>query len=257
MPEIYEHRNLPETADEMRALEADRLVTANPGDETPLEQRAINLGDVRARTTDTGRRAGGHAIVFDSPSVDMGGWYEVIARDALTDLLETDPDTRLLVNHDGLPLARTASGTLLLEVDDEGLGWDADLPDTTLGRDVPVLLDRGDLNQMSFRFRVAPGGSVWTIDADGRERRTITAIASMPEISIVTFPAYQATSAGRRSAPAADENDTTSRAEGAETTPNGDIDQRNADPGAAERWRARVAINDAVHNHNPQEGTHA
>ena len=140
-----------------------------------------------------GKTLVGRAIVFGSPSVDMGGWDEVIQRGATRKVLATKPDTRLLINHDGLPLARTKAGTLTLREEPQGLDWQADLPDIGLARDLAVLIERGDIDQMSFAFRVAPGGATWTELAEGRERRTVTEIAHLPEISIVTFPAYEAT----------------------------------------------------------------
>jgi HK97 family phage prohead protease len=252
MTTVFEQRNLPTTADEMRALEARELVT--PGAAPAVfERRAVDLTEVRSSTTDAGTRVGGRCVVFDSPSVDMGGWYEVVARGALSEVLAANPDVRLLFNHDGLPLGRTTAGTLELREEPDGIDWDALLPDTSLGRDIAVLLDRGDLSQMSYRFRVAPGGSTWTIDGDGRERRTITKFGAFPETSIVTFPAFTATSAERRSA------ERTDRAGGpaGPTAPDGGPEQRDADPGAADRWRARTAFYGAVLNNHPQEGTHA
>lgn len=161
----------------------------------PLEVRDVD-----------GLTLAGRAIVFDSPSVDMGYWTEIIKRGATRKVLATKPDTRLLVNHDGLPYARTTSGTLSLRESPEGLDWKATLPDTQAARDLIVSIERRDIDQMSFAFRVANGGAFWTENEDGSETRTVTEIAHLPEISIVTFPAYEATSvtASNRSAEGAD-----------------------------------------------------
>lgn len=181
---------LPATADEMRALPPT------------IEMRTAALDEIRA-VTDGTVTIRGHAAVFDSPSVDMGGWYEVIKRGAFRKVLATNPDVRLLVNHEGLPLARTANGTLTLREDATGLAFEADLPDTSLARDVAALLERGDLSQMSFAFRADPESVEWTVDDDGRERREVGRISLLREGSLVTFPAYEATDAEiARSAPA-------------------------------------------------------
>ncbi|WP_320672376.1 HK97 family phage prohead protease [Patulibacter defluvii] len=221
----FDLRDLPATAAEMRSRE--RLLVP--------EFRTVDLAEVRATVENGVVRAGGLAIVFDSPSVDMGGWYEVIKRGSLRKLLRTRPDTRLLVNHDGLPLGRTVPGTLEIEEIARGLSWEAEFPDTQLARDVAVLLERGDLDQMSFRFQVAAGGATWTTESDGRERRDVTEISHLPEISIVTFPAYEASTAGLRS-------DTTREDEDAEQLAGGE--GREA-PDAADSGTADRSIADA------------
>jgi HK97 family phage prohead protease len=188
-----EMRALPTAAADMRSREAS-------GEH---DVRSATLANAYVtRDADGTIRAGGTAIVFDSPSVDMGGWYEVIKRGSVRKLLGTKPDIRLLFNHDGLPLGRTVSSTLEVVETTRGVDWEATFPGTHLARDVAELLERGDLSQMSFRFRVARGGATWTEEEDGRERRDVFEIAELPEISIVTFPAYPATTAGLRQDPA-------------------------------------------------------
>lgn len=187
-----ELRSLPGNAQEMRNVLADTSID---------EIRAHTLTEIRTETGDDGIvRAGGLAVVFDSPSVDMWGWFEVVKRGAFRKLLGTKPDVRLLVNHDGLPLARTINATLTLREVPAGLEWEAEFAKTQHAADVAVLLERGDLSQMSFRFRIAKGGAVWfeDVDDDHRDRREIVEVGELPEISIVTFPAYPATTAGLR-----------------------------------------------------------
>jgi HK97 family phage prohead protease len=81
-------------------------------------------------------------------------FIERIAPGAFRKTLTETPDVRLLINHEGLPLARTKNGTLRLKEDDAGLYMDADLPDTQAARDLYTLVERGDVDQMSFAFRV-------------------------------------------------------------------------------------------------------
>ena len=135
----------------------------------------------------------GTAIVFDSPA-DLGGMTERIERSAL-DGVNLD-DVMLLLNHDGtgILLARSPK-TLALTVTDAGLEMRAELPDTEQGRAVYEAVRRGDLSQMSFAFDIAQQ----TFDEQKRER-TITAIGSVYEISIVNRAAYPQTHVTARNA---------------------------------------------------------
>src|SRR5262245_62109860 len=63
----------------------------------------------------------GHAAVFNSLSGGLGGFGELIEPGFFRAALRRKPDVRLLINHEGLPLARTASGTLELREDGQGL----------------------------------------------------------------------------------------------------------------------------------------
>jgi len=66
-----------------------------------------------------------------------------------------------------------------------GLGFELALPNTSVGRDVEALAERGDLGGMSFGFLVPDDGESWT----GR-RRSLRAI-DLREISVVSaWPAY-------------------------------------------------------------------
>jgi len=83
-------------------------------------------------------------------------------------------------------LARTKSGNLRLSEDSTGLQFDLSLPDTTAGRDVLALAERGDLGGMSFGFTVnGKDGERWT--GNRRELRAVNLV----EISVVScWPAY-------------------------------------------------------------------
>lgn len=140
----------------------------------------------------------GYATMFDSDYTitdELGEYTERIASGAFTRTLNAGADVRLLLNHDGLPLARTRSGTLTLEQDDTGLLCRADLdPASTLVRDIQSAMNRGDLDQMSFAFKVTR--QEWNEDYTDRTIRE----AQLFDVSVVTYPANPATVADMRSA---------------------------------------------------------
>ena len=144
----------------------------------------------------------GHAAVFNSLSEDLGGFRELIEPGFFRAALQRKPDVRLLINHDGLPLARTASGTLELREDARGLHVFARLdrgdPDVEQLR---RKMQRGDVDQMSFAFTLREEGDTWEVDEDGAVARTLLADGAddLFDVSIVTFPAYRATEVSMRS----------------------------------------------------------
>lgn len=140
----------------------------------------------------------GTPIVFDTPTTindPRGSYKEIIKRGAL-DAADLS-DIRLLYNHDmnKLPLARVPK-TMEFNVDDRGLHMRATLPDTEEARAVHTAVCRGDLNGMSFSFKVDKGGSQYDAKTN---TRTITKIEKVYECSVVPFPAYQTTSVEARS----------------------------------------------------------
>lgn len=148
------------------------------------ERRAAPI-EVRAR----GRRLEGYAALFGVRARIADQFDEEIRQGAFTGSLSPSSDVLALVDHDASRLlARTRSRTLRLAQDSQGLAFDLDLPDTTEGRDVLALAERGDLGGMSFGFTVAPGGEV----RDGGLR--ILQAVTLHEISVVkAFPAYDGT----------------------------------------------------------------
>ena len=158
-----------------------------------LEKRTLSRPlDVRAK--DAKRTLGGYAAVFNSET-DIGGYFrEVIAPGAFKDTLSGD--VRALVDHDsGRVIGRTTAGSLRLSEDDTGLAVEIDLPDTTDGRDLATLIERGDISGMSFGFVVTKQTWDETVDPP---KRTIEAV-ELHEVSVVAFPAYDDTSIAMRS----------------------------------------------------------
>jgi HK97 family phage prohead protease len=159
-----------------------------------IERRTFTVRDVEARQADDGTmRLSGYAAVFNDSSVPLP-FKESIAPGAFRKTLSETPDVRLLVNHSGLPLARTKNGTLNLTEDDRGLYFSAELADTQESRDIHTLIARGDVDQMSFAFRVIR--QKWSED---RSRRVLTEVSlSDGDVSVVTYPAYPTTSVEAR-----------------------------------------------------------
>lgn len=134
----------------------------------------------------------GYACVYGVPYEVAGGppwgWVEVIEPGASARSLGMGADVRYLINHDGLPLARTASSTMELGEDDIGLRQSAvvDLRSQT-AVDLTVAIERGDVDQMSYAFRAVR--QEW--NDDYTERRVLE--QQIVDTSSVTYPANEAT----------------------------------------------------------------
>jgi HK97 family phage prohead protease len=195
------HDNKQDAIDQMVAVSISEDM--EPGGEVnsrskmkKIERRTFTVRDVEARQAEDGTmRLAGYAAVFDDPSVPLP-FVERIAPGAFRKTLSETPDVRLLINHEGLPLARTKNGTLTLTEDSRGLYMDAEIADTSEGRDLYKLVERGDVDQMSFAFRVIR--QKWSED---RSTRTLIELSLADgDVSIVTYPAYPTTSVEAREA---------------------------------------------------------
>lgn len=146
------------------------------------------------RADDGGVKVSGYAAVFNQPA-DIGGWFrEIIHPGAFRSAIGRD-DVPFLINHDGLPLARTRSGTLILAEDDKGLKIDStlDAVDPDVMRIVPKM-KRGDLDKMSFAFRATR--QEWDETSEIPVRHVYE--CDLFDVSIVTDPAYSGTEIGLR-----------------------------------------------------------
>jgi len=134
----------------------------------------------------------GYAARFNEVT-DLGFFKEQIQPGAFGDVMADD--VRFLLNHKGMPLARTTNGTLSMEVREDGLWTRAELNETQTARDVYAAVQRGDISQMSFAFTIAE-------DSHDKESnvRTITKVKRMYDVSAVSFPAYPTTTIEARSA---------------------------------------------------------
>jgi len=137
----------------------------------------------------------GYAAVFNSEAVIYDFFRERISPGAFAGAIESD--VRALWNHDtNHVLGRTTAGTLRLAEDEKGLRVEIEPPDTQLGRDLMVSVERGDVSQMSFSFRAIR--EEWEEREGELPLRTILE-AELFEVSPVTFPAYEDTEISARS----------------------------------------------------------
>lgn len=164
----------------------------------PAEARA-RFNGVEVRQNEDGTiHVAGYATTFNTDYDLYGGpsamgWTERIAPGAFTKALAENDDVRFLVNHDGLPLARTKSHTLLLEQDDLGLRMEANLdPANPTVTELTSALRRGDVDQMSFAFSVTR--QEWNDDYTDRTIREVR----LYDVAAVTYPANPATIIGVR-----------------------------------------------------------
>lgn len=138
----------------------------------------------------------GRAVVFDSPEVmyedGTTQYFEQIDKDAFKDA-KID-DVILNMNHEGQALARTRNNTLQLDLNKDGLDITADMSKSRASRDAYEAVQNGLLDKMSFAFTVAE-------DAynEKTHTRTIRKIDRLYDVSLVNFPAYEATSVSARS----------------------------------------------------------
>jgi uncharacterized protein len=165
---------------------ATAIVDRLEGRAKPKHEERVNVIELEVRETGDGMTFEGYAAVFNSESEDLGGFREYIAPGAFKRSLQSRNEVKLLWNHDaGEPLASVRGGTLKLTEDDRGLKVEARLANTSRGRDVAELIRSKTVDSMSFGFSVIK--DTWEGNV-----RTLNAVRLF-EISLVSFPAYQAT----------------------------------------------------------------
>ena len=172
-----------------QTLEKQRSITNIENMERQTENRSFTFAAVEERNNDDKNTLlfTGYASVFDKPygvRDSRGQYNETIKQGAFKKTLQEQDDVRFLVNHDGIPLARTSSGTLKLEEDDYGLFVRAELdPNNPTVAEVASAMKRGDLNEMSFAFAAIKDN----FDNSGENREVNE--ARLFDVSVVTYPA--------------------------------------------------------------------
>lgn len=143
---------------------------------------------------DTNRHIEGYAIVFESESVDLGGFTEIIQRNALDGVIENS-DILCLLDHKMergvLARSKYGVGSLKLEIDSHGLKYSFDAPNTELGNELIEGIRRGDISASSFGFICEE--DEWERRSDNSIIRYIKKIKQLIDVSPVYHPAYEST----------------------------------------------------------------
>ena len=203
----------------------------------------------------------GHAAVFDSLSLDLGGFREKIDPGAFANALGRSPDVLAVIDHDTRwTLGRTLNGTLELSEDDKGLRFFLRVAPTSYAADLRILLERGDISQCSFMFTIAEE-RYEVIGEDDREIVvfTIEEVGELYDVTICGRGAYPQTDvslvrkartdlaenllASRAAALAGEDNPDAEAAEadGSEgVAETGTTERQSSKPGAVERARAAM-----------------
>lgn len=160
----------------------------------------LEIRSTAGLTSPSPGKLAGYAAVFGSPA-NLGEFVETVKAGAFKRALaEQGASVLALYDHERRSvLGRSGAGTLRLSEDTRGLAFDLDLPDTSLGRDLAVLVGRGDVSGCSFAFRCHDDGDAWELRGGvmHRELRSV----ELHEITITPTPAYADTRVALRSKP--------------------------------------------------------
>lgn len=163
-----------------------------------MEQRILNMKDVKTREEGGKRYLEGYFAVFGETYQVFDGWIETIERGAFARYLASGEDVKVLWNHDAnIVLGSTGNGTASLREDEKGLYGSVEINENDQDAvNAYARIARGDVDGCSFGFDVARQEEWW--DDDGVYHTKLTEIDPLYEVSACTFPAYKATSISAR-----------------------------------------------------------
>ena len=161
-----------------------------------------NISNQIQRANPETRMVEGLAVVFNSESRDMG-FIETIDKNAISEETIKNSDIFATLDHDKsrgiLARSRYGEGSLKLELQDDGLHYRFEAPNSPLGDELLEYLSRGEITTSSFAFVVDQnGGDEWFRGEDGKLRRNIKKIYRLYDVSPVFEPAYLDTDVSRR-----------------------------------------------------------
>ncbi len=166
---------------------------------TEMERRCVAL-PLTLETREAGKAyITGYAAKYNVRSTLLGGRFREEIKPGAFDraLREQEHPIVALWNHDSNHvLGSTRSGTLEVGTDDIGMRYSVEIPDTTLGRDLQVLISRGDVFGSSFAFAIAgKDGESWS-EEDGQAVRYVHEVEGVYDVSPVLTPAYEQATTG-------------------------------------------------------------
>lgn len=170
-----------------------------------MEQRILNMRDVKTREEGGKRYLEGYFAVFGETYQVFDGWIETVERGAFARYLASGEDVKVLWNHDAnIVLGSTGNGTASLREDEKGLYGSVEINENDQDAvNAYARIARGDVNGCSFGFDIARQEEWW--DDDGVYHTKLTEIDPLYEVSACTFPAYKATSISARNKNSLDE----------------------------------------------------
>ena len=148
---------------------------------------------MQVRTEDSGPVIACHFAVFNTPTEIWPGCFEQIEPGAFASSLNRD--VRGLINHETrLVIGRTVAGTLILQEDEVGLYGEIKINEhDSDAMNLYARVQRGDVSQCSFGFDIV--AEDYVVSPDGQTCTWTIRDVILYEVSVVTFPAYEATSA--------------------------------------------------------------
>ena len=161
-----------------------------------MKNNEIRSFDIDIEHDSESRTLRGYAVVFNSETRLKDNIHEIIQPTALDGVIQNS-DIFALYEHNKdrgiLARSKFGTGTLALQVDEKGLFFEFEAPNTQLGNEVLEMVRRGDVSKCSFAFRVEKGGCKYNKRENGTYLRVINQIAELADISLVSQPAYDDT----------------------------------------------------------------
>ena len=158
----------------------------------------MNKVEIRCelRSENGGRHISGKAISFDTQSNDIG-FIEILHRGCISQELIDSSNIVFLYNHDYnqvIARANKGKGTLNIDLRDDGVYFDLEVPNTTMGNDLLENIRLGNITQCSFGFSYAnEEGAYKDEKIDDVWYRNVYKIGKLYDLSAVTYPAYDDT----------------------------------------------------------------
>jgi HK97 family phage prohead protease len=174
---------------------------------TACETRALPSSSIEVRESGgSGRpKLVGWAAIWNSRSVDLGGFKEIVRPNCFKDSLAEGADVRALIDHDvRLIIGRNKAATLVVGEDERGLRFEINPPDTQVARDLVENVRAGNITGASFAFRVRPGGERWDMQTNPPTRELLA--VDLFDVSPCAMPAYLRTEVDVRSLRTAEGN---------------------------------------------------